>query len=361
MNQDHAWQVMQKTFTGVLANLPIGDDIVDLRNRVIAIDRDEVVSSLLDEIAFRIEICLDTQCKESQYYYYLLRSYCKLSLGQIDDAVNTAMYAVNGFRLCGNTPAQVYGHWFLGAIYALQKRGYLYLAEINHALENLEIIRQESLIEGDYDRVGVCQALIAQLEQNKAIASKMGTGPLYMPGKPSTVPVHPPVSLDSSYLLLPWINHYHSVRAGNLGNLAAEPSSGQVAIVRALEIENATYNLHSMHGTSITDRQITLVDHEKYGLALVEGQSMNACTPPICEGDYILFRLNMPPIDKDVVVASRPTASADYAFMVKRYHYAEKELRSETHDKSEGYPAIKLGPDHQILGIVIAVAKKEVS
>jgi SOS-response transcriptional repressor LexA len=93
---------------------------------------------------------------------------------------------------------------------------------------------------------------------------------------------------------------------------------------------------------------------------MVEGNSMNASQPtPICHGDYILFRVHNRPQNNDLVVASKPTESGEFAHMVKRYRDSEKELISETNDNSESYPSLKLNQYHQILGVVIVVAKAD--
>lgn len=87
---------------------------------------------------------------------------------------------------------------------------------------------------------------------------------------------------------------------------------------------------------------------------------MNASLPiPINEGDQILFHINVKPRDGDIVVASELTASGNYAYMVKRYRALDNELVSETNDKdpTQSYQPVKLDEHHQILGIVIAVAK----
>jgi hypothetical protein len=360
MSPDSYWHAPQPIFSDILSNLALSGEIADLRNRVLSANTTDFVFSLLEEISFRIEICLDTQCKEDQYYYYLMRSYCKLCLDQTEESIQSAMYATDGFRLCGNVWAQIFGHWFLGAIYASQRRGYLFLAEINHALDLLEAIRQNSLVKGEYDIVSRCQVLMLQLRENKDKATKMGTGPLYLPGK--TVPMSPPASFSPGYLLLPWLPRYHAVRGGSDGLIWSTPTKDNVSVIHSLEIDHEIYRLYGLRSMSAHDSQITLSENEKYGFAKVDGHSMNACHPtPICQGDYILFRLSNTPEDNEIVVASRPTPSAEFAYMVKRYYAAEKELRSETHEIQGDYSPVKLSPDHQILGVVIAVAKKEVT
>jgi len=360
MNQDNAGRIMWQNLINSLSKLPMNDNIAELRNRIIAANRQEHISPLLEEIKFRIDLCLETQCKEDQYYYYLLRSYCYLWMNKMDEAINASMYAIDGFRLCGNAWSQVFGHWFLGTIYAIQRRGYLCLAEIKRAKEILETIRQEFLIQGEYDNANHCQELVTQLEQDRQVASKMGTGPLYMPGKPAPIIVQPPAPFVTGRLLLPWLPRYQAVRAGPGGLVWAEPTRENISFITKLEINGKIFEIHAARGSATIDHNITLVEHEQYGLAMVEGHSMNASRPThICQGDYILFRSHNQPQDQDIVVASKLTASGDFAYMVKRYHEFEKELTSESDDIAQEYPPLKLNQNHQILGIVIAVAKPE--
>ena len=350
---------MRETFANILLKLPLDNDLADLRNRIIAVGRPESISPLLKEIEFEIEVCLETQCKEDQYYYYLLRSYCKLGLDQVDDATNIAMYAAKGFRMCGNSWSEIYGHWFLGTIYAYQRRGYLYKAEMDLALEILEPVRQQCLLNGEYDQAGNCQELISRLEHNRDAASKMGTGPLYLPGKNTPIPVHPPASPETGRLLLPWIPKYKAVRAGASGSILFEPTN-EFPFAPVVEIDNKPHRIHSLRGTSSTDHNVTLVNGVKYGWALVEGHSMNLSYPtPIPDGCYILFQGHNAAADNDIVVASKTEPDGNLAYMVKRYRNAEKELISETSETGPEYSPIKLGSRHQILGIVIAVAKPE--
>ena len=96
-----------------------------------------------------------------------------------------------------------------------------------------------------------------------------------------------------------------------------------------------------------------------YGLAQVTGNSMNAHEPvSIDDKDYILFQRTTNSQNGDIVVASRPIqSSGEDAYMVKKYNKIDQLLVSETNDTLSPYPDVKLNKDHQILGIVIAVAK----
>ncbi|GEM_PF-1342636 len=363
IQQRHAGQTPMNTFAQILSKTPFNSHLSELRDRILAANSNNVIANLLEEIKFRIDLCLETQCETDQPYYYLLRSYCHLWLQKTEQAINTARWAADGFRLCGENIASVYAHWYLGAIYAEQRRGYLYRREIEQAIECVELIHQELLDKGRYDEANQWNNTIEQLQRHKNAALKMGTGPLHMPDTPIQMKnqtTAPPSSTTDTFLHLPWLPKYHSILAGPEGKMWAELIKEHIVFASKLEIDGKKVNLYSLDGTSSRDRRITLSPLEKYGWALVEGHSMNACHPtPICEGDYILFHIHNSPQNNNIVVASRPTPSGDFSHMVKRYREPEKLLISETTDTSQSYDPIKVDQDYQILGIVIAVAKPE--
>ncbi len=135
MNNANAGRSPRQFFLYLLNKLnPPASSVVELRNKVTAANSKEQIGPLLEEIKFRIDICLETRSEEDKHYYYLLRAYCYLLLGKPEEAINATTYAIDGFRVCGFAWEQVIGHWFLGTIYATQRRGYLYLAEIKRAI-----------------------------------------------------------------------------------------------------------------------------------------------------------------------------------------------------------------------------------
>jgi hypothetical protein len=350
---------MIQPFANILNHLTFSDgSMVEIKNRTLSATGRDHSLSLLEEIKIRIDLCLETQCKEDQHYYYILRAYCHVAIGEIDKAINATTYAIDGFRVCGLSWAQVIGHWFLGAIHASQRRGYLYLSEVNHAIGILEPIRQDFLIRGDYDEAAKCQELKILLETNKETALKMGTGPLHMPGNPAPTANPAPSDPTEGYLLIPWLPRYCSVQAGPQGIVWVEPGKESVANINKIFFDKVAHVIYPIKNTSSSDQQITLTDRHYYGWTKVNGHSMNNSPPhPICEGDHVLFHLHNNAQDRDIVIASHPTASGDLAYMVKRFRSLEMELVSESTDSSQIYNPIKLDQFHQILGIVLAVAK----
>ncbi len=352
---------MNKTFAYILNKLEINDNIIaDLRHRTISVSSLEQASTVLAEIKFRIDLCLETRCKEDKPYYFMFHAYCNLYTDKREEAVNATTYAIDDFRVCGLSWNEVVGHWFLGSIYATESRGYLYLAELNLALDIANPLYQELIIQGEYEQAAKYQKVISKLESQKQTATKMGTGPLRMPTESLKFTDDLPSMGSEDYLVLPWLPSYNAVKATPNGLIWDRPVKEIRSSIRNMEINSSRYTIYSLQRQSPTDHQVTLVEHEQYGWAKVEGKSMNASLPTsINEGDQILFHINIKPRDGDIVVASELMASGNYAYMVKRYRALGNELVSETNDKDPGqsYDPIKLDGHHQILGIVIAVAK----
>lgn len=360
MNPDIKAYTSRQNFNNILLGFPSSGRFAELRNRAIMAENQGQVDSLLADIILQIDLCMDTQCKEDQNFYYLLRAYCNLWMGKSDEAVNAAKIAIDGFRMCADEQSQVFGHWFAGMIYALQRRGHLYFSEISEALEIMESIRNNHRRRGEYDTADDWLETISELETHKELASKLGTGPFYIPGQYISFFRQPASSPPISRLLLPWTPKYHSVRGGPGGLVWEKPIKEHSTYALNLEIDNKPLKLHPLTGTATSDHNITLSPEEEYGWVLVEGHSMNASRPaPICDGDYILFKVRNWAQQNDIVVASRPTADGAYSHMVKRFREPEKQLISETSDTSRPYPSLSVDQDYQILGVVIAVAKKE--
>lgn len=364
MNPDFAKYTSRQYFNNLLLNfdLELKPVIADLRKRVCAAEDQDQVDALLGDLKQKIDFCSDIQCKEDENLYYLLRAYCYLWMGKSDEAVNVTKIATSGFRMCDDPRSEWLGHWFLGLIYALQRRGNLYLGEINQAMEILANIHRAFTRKGEYGNANKCIEFMGELSTHKELATKLGTGPLYRPGQFVTfsAPASPPPETPPLVrLLIPWLPKYHAVRAGPSGLIWDEPLKENVAYAREVEIDNIVLRLHPLKGTSTLDRQITLSPHERFGWALVQGNSMNAAQPvPIHHGDYILFRIDNHPYHNQIVVASKP-AGSKYAYMVKRFNAIENLLISETNDPTDDYSPVQLSSQHQILGIVIAVAKSK--
>jgi hypothetical protein len=84
---------------------------------------------------------------------------------------------------------------------------------------------------------------------------------------------------------------------------------------------------------------------------------MNGWDLPFDENDYVLFYKASIASHLDFVVASNSDPSGEIALIVKRFDVENNQLISRSKDTSKLYSAIPMDEDHQIVGVVIAVAK----
>jgi hypothetical protein len=163
----------------------------------------------------------------------------------------------------------------------------------------------------------------------------------------------------AGFLTLPWIPTVTSVQAGKNGPIwAPQLKTNQVGLP-FITIKDDLYTIHPIKSGG---RRLTLQLNKEYSWAPVLGQSMNKARLKIEEGDYILFETTLGPSarkleEHDIVIISQPTATG-YTYMVKQYWKNENMAVSQTTEVGSQYDPIQVDKDHQIMGIVIAVAKK---
>jgi SOS-response transcriptional repressor LexA len=165
-----------------------------------------------------------------------------------------------------------------------------------------------------------------------------------------------PSADDNDYLTLFSIPLYGSVEAGVDGNLHIDHYD-TFTMVNQVELNKQMFVVHNVHGTASLDRQITVTTSREHGWLRVHGLSMNGWDLPFDENDYVLFYKAPNASHFDFVVASNPDPSGEIALMVKRFDAEKRQLISNSEDTSKPYPPIPLDKNHQIIGIVIAVAK----
>lgn len=335
------------------------DGITGLQIKACALRTMSDAELLLKELNQHIEISSKNRSKDEFPFYYLLNAYCHLFIDEFEEANKYSVMAIENFRVCGMTWNEAVGHWVLGLIYRTEKRGYLYLAELDKALAIVSPITADYLAQGDYESAMRCDQVKKELEEQRTLALKLGTGPL---GSTGGKREEKPTDKNRDYLMLPWIPVYQSVRGGTKGVVWADPPAEKMVAVSEVEIENVPHVLHTIKKTARIDHQIMLRSGMKYGWAKVEGHSMGGAHPvPICNGDYVLFYENHQPQDNDIVIASHLTSSGDFAYMVKRYNLSENQLVSEPNSTDTGYYfSINISQDHQFLGVVIAIAKNQI-
>jgi hypothetical protein len=115
---------------------------------------------------------------------------------------------------------------------------------------------------------------------------------------------------------------------------------------------------HNINFIKRTDNVNTLVG-KQYGWAKVLGDSMNGWDLPFDKNDYVLFCGTSVASHLDYVITSYRHPTGDMALTVKRFDEKNNLLLSKSKDTSRSYDPIPLDRDHQIVGIVIAVAKPE--
>ncbi len=307
----------------------------------------------LEELKQNIETCLEVLSKDELPFNYLFVAYCYLFFDRPRIAEKYCIMAIDNFRVCGMTWNEAMGHWFLGLIHRSERRGYLYLAELNRALSIVTPIAAEYFIQGNYQAAVKREQVKSELEAQKAFAIKMGTGPLHPPAGEKQKKEER-FSTNKAYLVIPWLPKYDAVRAGPNGLIWVYPPLNNSSSIHMMEIDGDLCRIYSPH---TGDNRINLIDSGSYGWAKVEGQSMNASLPvPIEENDYVLFTTQWHVDVNNIVIASHHLAENDYIHMVKRYDSKNRTLISETTDTSEDYSPI-IVEECQILGTVVAIAK----
>jgi hypothetical protein len=170
-----------------------------------------------------------------------------------------------------------------------------------------------------------------------------------------------PLVGNTNYLALSWLPIYQSVQAGANGPVWTSPPKGDLAAFPLVILDGELHMITLLKGSG---NQLTLTSDRRYGWASVRGQSMNKATPVKLEnGDYILFENvigpnTRQPVNKDIVIVSQ-LGNGGFTYMVKRFRDAEKIVVSETTESGEQYQALPLNENRQILGIVIAIAKRQ--
>lgn len=342
----------------VLNLIQIEDDIIDeLRQRVNAIDGVENAQALIAKLKEQINAATRLRKLEDTSYYYILLACCYLPLNNLQKAIHTAQEAIEKARLCNLDWLEAMAHWLLSLMYRENDNTYMYRTELNEARELTQRILNKHQKKGQYQKVDYCATIVEKIEEEHAYATKdakenIGTSTLA--DNPSS---QRQKRQPGDYLIATWLPVYNGVQAGLSGVSWIEQIGYSIGISQIV-IEGRHFNLFNLRKTSPTDRQIRIKPGERAGFIKVIGNSMNACTPTsIEENDYILFYKTPNATDGDIVIASQPSPGSDPAYIVKRYKAADKTLLSETNDTTQAYPPIKIGRRHQILGVVIAVAK----
>jgi hypothetical protein len=340
--------------------LQVEDDLVDeFRKRVNAIEKVEDAQTLIKELRECVKTAATLRKLEDVPYYLILLSCCHIPINDLDEAAQIAENAIVKARLCKLDWLEAMACWFVSLIYRESDKVLRYRAELDQARSLTKKILDEHRIKGQYDKAAYCEAVVQKIEEEYAYATNEANKGVAPSESESGEGSRSRRNQDSDYLTAPWLPVYKSVQAGLSGVTWVE-EIGQTIGISQIVIGEQRLNLFNLRKTAQTDRQIRLKPGERAGFVKVIGNSMNACAPtPIEANDYVLFYKASQANDNDIVIASQPSPSGEPAYIVKRYSETDKTLISETNDTSQSYPPIKIGRQHQILGIVIAVAKPE--
>jgi hypothetical protein len=149
---------------------------------------------------------------------------------------------------------------------------------------------------------------------------------------------------------------YGTVEAGLDGELHVDHFN-KFTIVNKVELQGQAFDVYGIWGNASINQRITITTTKTYGWLRIHGLSMNGWDLPFDENDYALFYKTSVASHLDYVIASNRDPSGEIALIVKRFDAENNLLLSKSNDISNPYNPIQLDENHQIVGIVIAVAK----
>lgn len=342
-----------KHLFGILQLMEIEDDVIcELQERIEGLNSPEDAESCIQDLEGRIEKSTAAKHFEETPYYLLLLAYCHFYLNNNTAALEKAFQASEKFRIAGDSIHQAFSRWVLAIIYRYTNRIYDYRNELDNAIKILKAECEEYQIKGEYTPLKRCREVLEQVQEEHAYATDLSTQQI-MAAEANRSKRRP----KGGTLIIPWFPVYNEVRASLTGIELIEAADVRVGISE-LTLDGRPFDIHVLRKTSPTDRQTHIKMGERVSLIKVIGHSMNACQPvSIEENDYVVFVKGSNYNDGNIVVAAYPAPSRALIHIVKRYKAADNTLVSETRDTSQPYPPIKIGPQHKILGTVIAVAK----
>ena len=278
---------------------------------------------------------------------YLVMDDAKKSIQELENA-NQHLHSK------GETWNRISGLVLLGIAYEKHHKSHQALREYKKACE---ILTSNYLYIHVNDYIEKARLLKIELQDKLKELSVPGLSVAPPPKKDSGHISSPSPSLnDKDYLALFSIPIYGTVEAGPNGELLINHSD-TFTIVNQVNFEKQMYDVHSVHGTASGDRKITVMATKTHGWARVHGLSMNGWDISFDENDYVLFYEASFASHLDYVIASNRDQSGEIALIVKRFDEKNNQLLSKSKDTSKSYDPIPLDEDHQIVGVVIAVAK----
>ncbi len=337
-------------------HLEIGDHgLSDLKKQIVrSFDDEKKMRDLLSQQCLNRE---GTHCLlcDNEGDCFILNGIIYLSLNETEKAINELEKANRHLRSKDEVWNSISGSILLGIAYEKFQKSHQALSEYKRAHEILT--RNYQRIHGN-DYIEKARLLENKLRNKlKQLSSQnLSTAAHTQTNSAHTNSNQPGGNDDTSYLALFSIPIYGTVEAGEDGSLHIDHFD-TFTIVNKVELQEQVFNIYGVHGTASTDRQITVMTTRTHGWLRVHGMSMNGWDIPFDENDYVLFYKASAASHLDYVIASNRDPSGEIALIVKRFDEKNNQLLSRSKDTSNPYNPIPLDENHQIFGVVIAVAK----
>lgn len=342
--------------------------------------RESLLNAIQDHLAILSKKNdIDPRIEKSPYYYFFL-AHAYDCLGDVGAAIDNIESSVSGFKNLGESSQQAISSWLYGLL--LCKDGEFDRAKVkmSDAIKILSDIAREQHNNGKYDSYekakktsGMIEDDIVKVEQQKFSAQQKEGNDTHpknevrynaeVDKKISRLPTSGRLpNQTNDYISIPWLPIFQSISAGPNGIVVMDAPSNADVTLNIIKIYDIPHNIYPIKRL---DRQSVLNHIFTYGLVKVEGDSMNNAKPiPINDGDYVLFSkqqiMEENDEENDIVVASHKTSNGSFMYIVKRHMKRENLLVSESSNKNDfhKYTPIEIDPNHhQILGVVIAIAK----
>ncbi|MFZ5857132.1 MAG: S24 family peptidase [Chloroflexota bacterium] len=326
--------------------------IVDLKNSIMAtFGNPQKMRPLIDRQCENREQTHCLSC-ESESGCLILNGIVYLELGEIENAIREIESANRHFRNKNETLNQIIGLVLLGQAYEDKRKDHLALREYEQAqnvLGNYRRIHANDYLTKAEALKDILDGKISELSEsnfsgNSSPAGSVNTNP------------NQAINAGKDFLALFSIPIYGTVEAGLDGTLHIDHFN-IFTIINQVELKKQLYDVYNVHGTAEADRQITITTKREHGWLRVHGLSMNDWDLPFSENDYVLFYKSQTASHHDFVIASNTDPSGEIDLMVKRFDAEKNQLVSKSKDKSKPYGPIPVDERHQIVGIVIAIAK----
>jgi len=290
---------------------------------------------------------------------FLLMAYAYSYIGD-KDAVKFSDKACSLFKFHGKEWNEAIGRWFLGIVLLDGGQAKKARTELGNAINILNRLAESQLINGLYKDRDTCQSILEEIKHFEKGIDDFSLHPLAANEektvRSSWLQLLP--EGQEGYLFMPQLPTYNQVQAGSDGPIWVAPSPRNAPTeTDQVVIENQRYTVFSANRG---DRGITIHPNRQYSWAKVEGNSMNKAKPtPIEAGNMVLFYQASDAPENAFVIASYPVVSgAGYMFLVKRWNAAGRKFISDSSEP--GHHPIPCDKENRIMGIVTAVAKRQV-